>query len=158
MTRRHSSNVSWSHGTNGTIAAALTVTSSLPALSITALCSAVTDAGSPMSQATANAFPPIALATSLAPSPLMSTTATVARSCASRSAMARPIPCAAPVTIATRPSNRSIMCPPSLSSVATQPAAAESATFMAASMPAARSIFAPSPRSAPPSASSASIA
>src|SRR5688572_17215320 len=110
-TRRHSLKVSSSHFTNGTIAALFTSTSSLPYWEATAWNSFATASSSPMSHACPKLLPPIALAVALAPSPLMSTATTTAPSWPSRSATARPMPCAAPDTTATRPSNLRMLSP-----------------------------------------------
>src|SRR5438094_5722667 len=89
MIRRHSAKSMSSHAVNGTIAATLTSTSSLP-------CS---DTVSSTNRLTSSSFETSAC---LVTPGCTSTPTTVAPSSASLSATALPIPCAAPVTIATR--------------------------------------------------------
>src|SRR5262245_27836940 len=101
MIRRHSAKSTSSHGVNGTMAAALTTASSFPKRRTTS--STMPATSSPRAMSTSRPAPPAGAAVS-APGPLRSATTTVAPSAASLSAIALPIPCAAPVTMATRPS------------------------------------------------------
>ena len=89
MIRRHSAKSTSSHGVNGTIAATFTSTSSLP-------CCATVSA---TIRLTSSSFE---TSTCIVVPSWMSAPTTVAPSSASLSATAFPIPCAAPVTIATR--------------------------------------------------------
>src|SRR2546421_2027215 len=103
MIRRHSSKVISSQGVNGTIAATLASTSTFPwreSASATMRCAS---SGFEMSASTATPSTPAAVRS--APSPCTSAATTLAPSAASLSATAFPIPCAAPVTIATRSCN-----------------------------------------------------
>ncbi len=74
----------------------------------------VEHSGFEMSQATPTAPWPMAFAAASAPAPLMSLTKTLAPSAARRDAMALPMPCAAPVTIAVLPFSASahVLCLP----------------------------------------------
>ena len=86
------------------IAALLTRTSSLPNLARTAAKAVFTCAASATSRGTASASPPAASISFTRSSSLATwraATATFAPDCANASAMARPIPCEAPVTSAT---------------------------------------------------------
>ena len=111
MIRRHSAKSMSSQAVNGTMAALLTRMSRPPKPSTAALTIAWTAAGSDTSTAIADgprAAPPLR---PWHPASLMSATTTAAPSSASLSAMARPIPWAPPVTIATR-SSSFILRPP----------------------------------------------
>ena len=95
------------------IPALFTTMSSLPS-SLTAFSTAaLTLASSETSQVMPMALPPLSVRASAleaTASAFMSSSATAAPSETSRSAIPKPIPCAAPLMIATRPSNRAIAC------------------------------------------------
>src|SRR2546425_4395777 len=100
MIRRHSSNVISSQAVNGTMAATFASTSTLPCRERVSSTARWTSSGLETSACTA--VPSIPAAVRSAPSPFRSTATIFAPSAASLSATAFPIPCAAPVTIATR--------------------------------------------------------
>src|SRR5579862_341051 len=100
MMRRHSAKSMSSQATNGTMAASLTRMSTLSCRAITASTSPATSASSLTS--TSWNSPPIAAAVSAAVAGLRSATTTFAPSALNFLAIARPIPCPAPVTMATR--------------------------------------------------------
>ena len=85
--------------------ALLTSTSTRPCWSWTARTMAATPGRSVTSVCSPTAVPPIAAAVAAAVEPSRSVTATIAPSAASFSAIARPMPCPAPVTIAIFPSS-----------------------------------------------------
>jgi hypothetical protein len=97
----------WSRSTssqamNGTIAALFTSTSTLPNLSTVASTIACTSSGFETSARSPSPSPERPPAADLAPSSLVSAITTDAPSSESFSAIALPIPCAPPVTMATR--------------------------------------------------------
>jgi hypothetical protein len=91
-----------SQATKGTIAALLTSTSTRPNRSTVASTIACTSSGCETSARTPSPSPERPAAAALAPSSLMSAIATAAPSSESFSAIALPMPCAPPVTRATR--------------------------------------------------------
>jgi hypothetical protein len=102
MTRRHSAKSTSSQAAKGTMDALFTSTSSLPKRETVSPTIRSTSPFCEMS--TSMPAPPFGAACS-APAPLTSATTTVAPSAPSLSAIALPMPCAAPVTIATLPSS-----------------------------------------------------